>query len=42
MADVGAKATIGAGSVVAQDVPEGAKVSGNPARVLGAEAKPLA
>jgi len=41
MADIGAKATVGSGSVVAQAVPEGAIVSGNPARSLSADVKPL-
>jgi acetyltransferase-like isoleucine patch superfamily enzyme len=31
---IGANATIGAGSVVTKDVPEGAVVAGNPARIL--------
>ena len=41
MADIGAKATVGSGSVVTQDVPAGATVSGNPARSLPVESKPL-
>ena len=32
---IGARATIGAGSVVTKDVPDGAVVAGNPARVVG-------
>lgn len=32
---IGARAVIGAGSVVVKDVPAGATVAGNPARVLG-------
>ena len=36
MADVGAMATVGAGSVVAQDVPPGTVVCGNPAQVMSA------
>ena len=35
MADVGRDCVIGAGSVVVKDVPDGALVGGNPARVLG-------
>jgi UDP-2-acetamido-3-amino-2,3-dideoxy-glucuronate N-acetyltransferase len=31
---IGERATVGAGSVVTKDVPEGAVVAGNPARVL--------
>jgi acetyltransferase-like isoleucine patch superfamily enzyme len=31
---IGERATIGAGSVVTKDVPDGAVVAGNPARVL--------
>jgi acetyltransferase-like isoleucine patch superfamily enzyme len=31
---IGARATVGAGAVVTKDVPEGAIVAGNPARVL--------
>ena len=37
---VGAGAVIGAGSVVTQEVPPGAIVGGNPARVIGAVKKP--
>jgi len=32
---VGRNALVGAGSVVTKDVPEGAVVAGNPARVIG-------
>ena len=32
---IGANALVGAGSVVTKDVPEGAIVAGNPARVIG-------
>jgi len=32
---IGARATIGAGSVVTKDVPDDAVVAGNPARVVG-------
>jgi len=42
MADLGAKVTVGAGSVVAQDIPEGVVVSGNPARPLPVEIRPEA
>ena len=35
MADVGARTTIGAGSVVVKPLPEGVTAVGNPARVLG-------
>ena len=31
---IGGRATVGAGSVVTKDVPEGATVAGNPARIL--------
>jgi serine acetyltransferase len=31
---IGEKAVIGAGSVVVKDVPAGATVAGNPARIL--------
>jgi acetyltransferase-like isoleucine patch superfamily enzyme len=34
MADVGARATVGAGSVVTRPVPSGCVVAGNPARVI--------
>jgi acetyltransferase-like isoleucine patch superfamily enzyme len=34
---IGERATVGAGSVVTKDVPEGAVVAGNPARVLRKE-----
>ena len=37
---MGAGALIGAGSVVTRDVPDGAVVAGNPARVLKKTAKP--
>ena len=33
---VGANSLVGAGSVVTKDVPEGAIVAGNPARIIGA------
>src|SRR5512133_4034352 len=33
---IGERATVGAGSVVTKDVPEGAVVAGNPARILRA------
>jgi maltose O-acetyltransferase len=32
---IGENAMVGAGSVVTKDVPAGAKVAGNPARVIG-------
>ena len=32
--EIGARATVGAGSVVTRDVPAGATVAGNPARIL--------
>jgi acetyltransferase-like isoleucine patch superfamily enzyme len=32
---IGAKSLVGAGSVVTKDVPDGAIVAGNPARVIG-------
>ena len=32
---IGANALVGAGSVVTKDVPEGAIVAGNPARIIG-------
>jgi sugar O-acyltransferase (sialic acid O-acetyltransferase NeuD family) len=34
---IGAFAVVGAGAVVIEDVPDGAVVAGNPARVIGAE-----
>lgn len=37
---IGERATIGAGSVVTKDVPEGAVVAGNPARMLRQAATP--
>ncbi|NIB43738.1 acyltransferase [Pseudomaricurvus alkylphenolicus] len=37
---IGDKAVIGMGSVVTKDVPAGAKVAGNPARVIGWRVKP--
>ncbi len=40
-ADVGAKATVGPNSYVTQDVPEGATVSGNPARNFSLVLRPL-
>ncbi|HWA10175.1 MAG TPA: acyltransferase [Opitutaceae bacterium] len=39
---IGARAIVGAGSVVTKDVPAGAVVAGNPARVLRAKAPDLA
>lgn len=39
---IGNEATIGAGSVVVRDVPEGAVAVGNPARILGSAADPAA
>ena len=36
---IGERAIVGAGSVVTKDVPSGAIVAGNPARVLGAAAE---
>ena len=33
---IGANSLVGAGSVVTKDVPAGAIVAGNPARVIGA------
>lgn len=36
---IGARATIGAGSVVTKDVPDDAVVAGNPARVVAPKAK---
>ena len=36
---LGREAIVGAGSVVTRDVPPGARVVGNPARVLTARAK---
>lgn len=41
MADVGANTTVAPGSVVSQDVPEGANLSGNPARNFAVLVKPL-
>jgi UDP-2-acetamido-3-amino-2,3-dideoxy-glucuronate N-acetyltransferase len=35
--EIGERATVGAGSVVTRDVPAGATVAGNPARVIGGE-----
>jgi acetyltransferase-like isoleucine patch superfamily enzyme len=37
---IGARAIVGAGSVVTKDVPDGAVVAGNPARVLKRRPKP--
>jgi len=42
MADVGARTIVAAGAVVATVMPGGATVGGNPARVLGEPARPLA
>lgn len=36
---IGARATVGAGSVVTKDVPDDAVVAGNPARVVAPKAK---
>jgi virginiamycin A acetyltransferase len=41
MADVGAKANVAPGSVVSQDVPQGASISGNPARNFSLVINPL-
>ncbi len=38
---IGARAVVGAGSVVTRDVPPGAIVAGNPARVVGEVANPI-
>jgi acetyltransferase-like isoleucine patch superfamily enzyme len=36
---IGERATVGAGSVVTKDVPDGAVVAGNPARILSKKSK---